>query len=470
MLFILLAVLVLAISLNAWHSPVQAVSLIITMHGVRQVAITQVSSLSSRPYLFNLFVASIAIVAMIGSQMRKKRDLIHGNYLGVMFPYFIFYSIFFIGAISCNAFDVANFSLLIKRCVPYIILQLIAVPLLISRSTPNQINQCFFSTALICCVIMMIVATDSSVRVDEGFEQMRLQLAVEDANVRGSNPLALADIGVLLLITTAFLPPAVLKLNNVTIMGSQGIHFLRHSLKVLFMLATLTLTLFMSRAEPILGVLAIVLTILASTLRVKNSFTFILLLLTTTILLSMGLPTVLAFLVTYFPRFDSVSEAMDIRMFLWTNSISNYVNGNFLTLFFGLGPGFSMKSVGIYPHNSIVECLTELGLLGFIFWVSCTLKPLSRGLAELNALPRGMVRQNACVIISLLIYSILVSLKRGSIVSPSIFMWGIALLFYYSNAARQRLKKTGNSHVDGADVIMCPPYSKNQFSQIIHGL
>ena len=435
------------------------------MHGVRQVAVNQVSFLGSRPYLFNLFVAGIAIMAILSSQMRKKRELVLGNYLGVIIPYFIFYAVFFIGAVASDAFDDPNFYLLIKRCAPYIGLQLIAVPLLLSLSNSDQINRCFFSTALVCCAILVTVATDSSLRADEVLGQTRLQLVVDNPDIRGANPLALADIGVQLLVIMAFLPLAILKTKNGTLMGSQRIHFFRHSLKVLIMLASLAMTLFISRAEPILGVLAIVLTIAVSTLRVKTSFAFIILLLTTVIFSSIVLPPLFVFLAAYFPRFDAVSEAFNIRIFLWRNSITNYMNSDFLTLLFGLGPGFSFKSVGTYPHNSIVECLTELGLLGLVFWISCLLKPLLRGLTALNTLPRGVFRQNACVLIAMLVYSILVSFKRGSVVNPNTFMWGIVLCAYVDKISQQLIKKTENPQADGAGVIRCFPYSKMKLSR-----
>ncbi len=126
----------------------------------------------------------------------------------------------------------------------------------------------------------------------------------------------------------------------------------------------------------------------------------------------------------YVPQLRLLDQGLQTRLLYMQHSLSAYFNSDFIGLLFGLGPGYSYVHSGTYPHNHLVEVMTELGVMGvllyvvIIWFVICIARRLIfyspttlRGIAETTT--------------AMIIFFGLMSLKRGSVLTPGLFMWSI---------------------------------------------
>lgn len=74
-------------------------------------------------------------------------------------------------------------------------------------------------------------------------------------------------------------------------------------------------------------------------------------------------------------RFSLASNTVGQRLFLYKNSINAFLSGGIFETLFGNGGGTIGASLGfayerVYPHNLLIEILYELGIFGFVLFIS----------------------------------------------------------------------------------------------------
>lgn len=67
-------------------------------------------------------------------------------------------------------------------------------------------------------------------------------------------------------------------------------------------------------------------------------------------------------------NFDTSDASANSRFWFWTNGVEHFIQKPLL----GVGyKGFTDINEGMTAHNSFVLCFTELGFLGYFFWIGC---------------------------------------------------------------------------------------------------
>jgi hypothetical protein len=431
MLYVLLIAAVVRVLVLMWTSPVQVVALVLTMHGLRQVGIAVLPELAASPLLANLAVAGLVAVALALSSIRRGSRLPPGTHLACCGIYIVFYAIYAAYVVATDALHDDSMATLLVRVAPYVVLQLLATTALIGASSPAEIRGALTSMWFICLAIVGIAAMDTSVQVNEA--EFRLMLRSQQEEAPASNPLALADVGVALMVTTLHILPAAARAAFPSLARIDWLAALVGWGRFMVIGAIAFVVLWISRVEPLMAVLAMVVTAVAS----KNGARVGLM-----VAVGFGLPLTMflgvwqaAFgvLVEWFPRLQTIDEGFEVRMAIVERLFDRYASGGFDVLLLGLGPGYSLMNFGLYPHNHLIECLTELGLVGLVVAAMGPITAWKKGMAVMQTSPPGDARQNACFFHTMLTFSILTSMKRGSIVHPDTFMWATILTLLHAH-------------------------------------
>lgn len=113
---------------------------------------------------------------------------------------------------------------------------------------------------------------------------------------------------------------------------------------------------------------------------------------------------------------NSVSRAVEERQTLWISILDKWWSSTPLTMLIGFGANSSYDLTGGYPHNLLVEILTELGLVGFSIYIAILFRCVSNSanlLSKLDSYPK--LRSNIITLIGLLCVNFALSLKEGSL-------------------------------------------------------
>jgi hypothetical protein len=436
MLYVLLVVAIGWVLVRMWTSPVQVVALVLTMHGARQVAVAALPQFAASPFLINLAVAGLVAIALGLAAIRGSDALPPGTHHSAWGGSLAFYAYYFTYAGMTEAFAEESFSLLILRISPYILLQLFAMAMLVGASSPAEIRSSLASTWCICLIIVGIAVTDSSVRAGGDDSSFRLMLRTQQDETEGSNPLALADVGVMLMALTLHVIPGAARARFPSISRIGWLAGLISRARLVFIGALAVTILWISRAEPMLAVLAMGYTTFAARGGGRSSLIVSIFPIALLAIIPGIAQSTFGLLVDWFPRLGTLDEGVSIRRFLIEWLLDRYASGGFGVLLFGLGPGFSLANLGLYPHNHPVECLTELGIVGLAIAGIGPVTGWRRGATLLQSSPRGTAMQNAAFFQTMLAFSMLVSLKRGSVVHPDVFTWSAVLVFLHAAGSR----------------------------------
>ena len=432
MLYVLLAAAVGWVLVRMWTAPVQAIALVLTMHGLRQVAVNVLPQLASSPYLMNLAVGCLVAVALGLTSIRGRSNVPRGAYLASWGIYVLFYALYAAYAVAADAFQDESVFVLFIRMAPYVVLQLLATTWLVGASSPTELRGALLSTWFICLAIIGIALTDSSVRVDEADASFRLMLRSQQEESQASNPLALADVGVMLMVLTLHVLPGAARAALPSLARIDWLASIASSGRIALVGALALVMLWISRAEPLVALVAIAVTTMMARSHSRAGLVVVTLVGLSLAVLSGAGQSAADVLVEWFPRLETVDEGFSIRISIIERLCDRYFSGGFGVLFFGLGPGYSLMNFGLYPHNHLVECLVELGLIGLVIAVIGPITHWRKGVAVMRATPPGAALQNACFFHTMLTFAILASMKRGSIVQPDTFMWGAALGFLHA--------------------------------------
>lgn len=432
MLYLMLVAAIGRVLVRMWTSPVQVVSLVLTMHGIRQVGIAVLPQFADSPFLLNLTVGALAAIALVLTVIRGRNELPRGTYSRSWGVYLIFYGLYVWYAVATDAFLDESFSTLLVRVAPYILIQLLATTALVGASSPTELREALFSTWFICLSVIGIALTDSSVRVEEVDASFRLMLRTHQEETLASNPLALADIGVMLMVITLYVLPGAAREALPSLARIDWLSAVASRARIALVGAVAIAVLWISRAEPAMALVAIVVTAFAAKSRGRAGLVVAALIALPLAAVSGMAESAFDAIVAWFPRLETIDEGLAVRLSIVERLLDRYCSGGFGVLLCGLGPGYSLMNFGLYPHNHVVECLTELGFVGLVIAAIGPVTAWKRGATLLRTTPAGAALQNAAFFHTMLAYSILVSMKRGSIVHPDTFMWGAALGFLHA--------------------------------------
>lgn len=434
MLYLLLVAAVGRVLVRMWASPVQAVALVLTMHGIRQVGVAVLPDLAESPFLMNVAVGGIVAIALAISAIRGGVGMPGGAYAASWTGFLVFYGFYAWCVVATEAFRDPSVSSLLLRVAPYVVLQLLVTTSLVGSSSPTELREALVSTWFICLSIIGIALTDSSLRVDELDASFRLLLRTQQSETLASNPLALADVGVMLMVLTLQVMPGAVKAALPSLSRIEGLASAAGAARLALVGGVAVAVLWISRAEPAMAVVAMIITGFAARSRGRVGIA-VLALVAVPLAAASGLAG-WAFdtLIAWFPRLETIDEGIAIRLSIIERLIDRYSGGGFGVLLFGLGPGYSLMHFGLYPHNHLVECLTELGLVGLLVAAAGPVIAWRRGARLLRTSPAGAALGNTLFFHTMLTYSILVSMKRGSVVHPDTFMWAAVIGFLHARA------------------------------------
>ena len=94
MLYLLLVAAVGRVLVRMWASPVQAVALVLTMHGIRQVGVAVLPDLAESPFLMNVAVGGIVAIALAISAIRGGVGMPGGAYAASWTGFLVFYGFY----------------------------------------------------------------------------------------------------------------------------------------------------------------------------------------------------------------------------------------------------------------------------------------------------------------------------------------------------------------------------------------
>ena len=311
---------------------------------------------------------------------------------------------------------------LMMTLAPYIAIQVIVVPLLL-QSLPDAVQAFRWTLFLGAAVLVFIVAVPEAI-----YGGSRLMFRIANEPDRASNPMALADACAFVFLVVAFGPQS--SFSWIRGAGRWGI-----------MAGALIAVGLASRGELVAAILAATATLLLAPGRQRATWATVLLILGLSVA---SISTVTDTLVASRYEPDAVERDMLDRI---------YRSERMLEIFFsrpeawfrGLGTSYSSIAIGGYPHNQIVQMLTEGGLIGALLWLALHGSAAWIGIKQLRRSADEVEGQFVmrCAV-AFWIYYLVVGLKRGhvldvyAIASPVLLERCALLVEEWRRAAAQR--------------------------------
>lgn len=130
----------------------------------------------------------------------------------------------------------------------------------------------------------------------------------------------------------------------------------------------------------------------------------------------------------------SLVDGFQLRWLIVSEAMKPWL-ANPLSWFFGRGAGAFVTTglVDTYPHNHIVEALTELGLIGLTFYTLIIWFTVKSALGLFNIYRDDSdMRSSVAVLCAVALFFFLISLKQGTIHDPgTVFLWYLVIARVY---------------------------------------
>ncbi len=397
----------------ALKRPGVVLSLAFCQYGFDQLMATSIPTVGMKPWIPQVLVSALIAMTLL-VVIQKDRRLFgpgNGSILWLVIGYFAY---FFLSLIWSPAVDKLDF---VFGHLPIIILLVFAAPVLI-RSHEDLIAT-MWCTVLIGSILALAVLLSPAADYHQG----RLRLISYRGWLTRSNPLAIADMCGIVLMMAVLL--------NLT-----GKSQMAGILRYIFAIIAILVAGLSSRGEVVAAIAAVTLVVPISR-KVTDIKRFFGLVVTGVIL----------FAVIYFVAdivlssgsaerwsFTSISEGIFVRLSYYATVLEAYAEtpGMWLT---GLGANFSHTVLpgNIYPHNHLIQALTETGLIGVIIWIAIPLLVFKRfwtlwPIVRDDPKTRGVYS----VLLAMTLYYLVLGFKKASVIDPNWFMAAILVERFYS--------------------------------------
>ena len=384
--------------------PQWALVLILSFMGYEQLMNSFVPFLAQRSWVSNVVAAGFAGLALVSAMAygrRPFRGLVNANTFLIISLYLLAYA----GYTYSMAPEAAIY--FIKTGIPYLVLMLGILPALVC--THDQIQRMSVPLLFVGCILIVLILI--SPRTEFYGTRLFIDLSYTGGKADRGNPLAIAEVGGLMVIVAALMNPrssnlliSLLRLGAI-ILG-LSIAFLVGSRGQLVSSAFIAI-LFYPLAHEIRNVKQFFLRAFS-----VGTFGFVMLFVSKVFLSASD--------ATQRFSYDQLAQGISGRMYYITTMLQEYGArpGSYLQ---GLGTGsfnalVTTDSDGfLYPHNLVIEVLTHHGLIGFsiLFGIFCVTgyhswKLIRAGLQ--GAIDRSVV----AIVLGLAGYVTLLSMKQGS--------------------------------------------------------
>ncbi|MGH7132009.1 MAG: O-antigen ligase family protein [Phycisphaerales bacterium] len=412
----IVAVLFVLGAVAAVVRPQYALLFIVLLFPAKQLLQASITALQTQGQLVNM-AAGMVVLGAVGSLVMAKQDFLRGYWQGATACIALLYLQTLVGTIYTPSRDAAFFFL--NQLWPYALLLLVGMPLLATRL--ENFRRILVPLLVTGSLVSLMIIFNPAARTYAG--RLMLELGRDYRGVSYGNPLATAELGGMLMITASVMRTprsAVLMLVRLVALvcgvylafatGSRG--------QVVFMFVTVALVIPISyNLKGFGGMLGV---LMGGGLMLGTVYMVLGLLDPT----SGGRWTEAALSEGVASRVGPVLATLE----MFVKSPLNYFTGlgtsafNAVNSYYASGDGNYQ-----YPHNLIVETLTEQGLVGFGLLIGACWSTFrwSRRAAVLytdHAEARGAI----AVLLGMSVYAFLLAAKQGSLISlPTYFGWMI---------------------------------------------
>ncbi len=130
---------------------------------------------------------------------------------------------------------------------------------------------------------------------------------------------------------------------------------------------------------------------------------------------------------------DVVSRAVHTRQSLAVEALENWWKEGSIALLVGVGANGNFATMDTYPHNLVIEILTELGFAGLLLYLYIVKTTMTLGLREFTFLKRmNKPMQNQLMFLGLAVVNFTLSLKEGSLDGWQVLFFFLICLYQNS--------------------------------------
>jgi O-antigen ligase len=426
--------------------PALAVALGVATFGLEQISLIILPQLQINKSLFNIILGSAIAISFLYNLFKRKINKISNKKTIIIFTLVLIYiGLYWISSLWSPFNDYENSIGYLRYYIPYIIL----LPMIISN--PNQMITAFN----ILCIILLIgfiglfITGDLNTLVSSQIGRAHVPIYTIGENIF-TNPLTLADTGVLLSLSSILLYISAKKrISNIKCFMPRSIIMIMGFIGVGLGIWVAFLS---SKAETIVGILCIIIYIILITAKnIRRAF----IIMFVTILIS-GIVIMILYttyydnVIEYSPTFNKnkIEVSWNGRISIIIDALKNYASKNEFIVF-GIGARGNEKIFGIWPHNAIIQSLTETGIVGLMIYIACILMTIKYGYNSYKkAKQEKDIKKIVWVgfVICLFLYNFVMSQKKGSLSTHDTYMWIVfsAIAFdraiKYSNQQKENVK------------------------------
>lgn len=421
-LFVILLVLGMLYSLRY---PGVAITLAIATYGLKQIATATLPFLQIYDTVFNYILGGLVSILFVFGVITKSIYVCNTT-IGKKIVILIW---MFLGLFWASSFWSPFKGGDSLRLMPYFVVYVFMLPYLMGN--PKQMIKAFWILWLI--LLVGCLGLLFSPYLDSSSYLARMVVKFQHGSHEEGNALALADSGIFLLLTSILVMFYGNFLNNKQkLIKWILLIFTLFGVVLGFWIASIS-----SRGETFAGVISgclLIILIKYRTVKIKY-----LTLASAFVILFVG--TMIVFVLAgdnyqeLSPRYsqESLSEGSDIRRDLITNAISlGFSSPDKMLL--GIGARGCEEELGMYPHNALVQALSETGIIGFVLLCSCYALAFRFGFRTLSMAKERSNQESVLLValmLSLLLYDLIVESKKGSLIFVDTYMWLLLAVFSF---------------------------------------
>lgn len=417
-------------------------ALLFCFFGYEQLLSTSMSLLASKPWLINVTVALTSVTALGMAMMAGRRPL-RGflNVNSVLVFALIVFS--YLGMFYGQSQDAgAHF---VKTGFPYMILLLGVMPCLITG--PEDINKMSIPFLLAGCALVVMVLL--SPRAEFTGARMRLDMSYTKGAGTKGNPLAIAEIGGIMVIIGALMRQNT---KSLVITG----------LRVGGIVLGITICFFSASRGQLLFSITVAVLFYPVAYQIRNAKQFLIRAGSLGAMAGVILIVANTFLFNSAAgeRFsgENIADGVDSRLYYAKTLLSEYFAnpGHYLQ---GMGIGsFNLyveagsKEGFSYPHNLFIEILADHGMIGFGLLLMIILISGIHTYKLLRMVHFGLIERHAvAIVLALSGYVTLISMKQGSYLLLPLPFYAYLILSKLYMARTAELAEQGVAVGDNAD-------------------